>query len=506
MSPMKSTSKRIQPQPGYQEMALMSKADIVIGGGAAGVGKTFTLLLDPLYDISNPKFGGVIFRRTSPQIRSQGGLWDTSFELYPFCKATPKETTLEWLFPSGATMKFSHLEYEKNIYDWQGAQIPFIGFDELPHFSEKMFFYLLSRNRSTCGVKPRVRATCNPDPDSWVAALIEWWIDPDTGLPIPERNGVLRYFIKYGDAYIWGDSYEDVVAKAAHILEPLLEKSGLQASDFIKSITFISGSIYDNKILTESNPEYLGNLLSQDEQTRVQLLDGNWKMQISDNDVYNYYSFAGVFDNVREVESRGTYITADIAMKGSNKFVVCLWRGFELVDIEIMNKSDGKQVIDMISEVAKFWNVQNRYICYDSDGVGNYIDGFIRGSQPFSGGLPPLEALDKASGVVQKENYFNLKTQCYYKSGARVERGEVKISQHVASKMYDDKMTVRQRFMHERKAIKRDKVDHDGKLRILPKEQMKVILGGDSPDLMDAFMMREYFELKPVRVFSAAKY
>jgi len=62
--------------------------------------------------------------------------------------------------------------------------------------------------------------------------------------------------------------------------------------------------------------------------------------------------------------------------------------------------------------------------------------------------------------------------------------------------MYDSKMTVRQRFLHERKAIKRDKVDSDLKLRIISKEAMKVILGGESPDLMDMFMMRELFELK----------
>lgn len=498
--------KIIKPQPGFQTKALQSNADIAIIGGAAGPGKTFALLLESVRHTNNKDFGGVIFRRTSPQIRSEGGLWDTSFELYPVCKAQPKETSLEWLFPTGAKIKFSHLEYEKNKLDWQGSQIAFIGWDELTHFTETMFFYLLSRNRSTCGVKPYMRATCNPDPDSWVARLIDWWIDSDTGLPVPERDGVVRYFIKYGDNYIWGDSYDEVKEKASHILEPLIEKSGLVASDFIKSITFINGSVYENKILLAADPSYLANLLSQDEATRIQLLDGNWKMQISDNDIYNYYSFAGVFDNVRDVDTTGSYITADIAMKGSNKLVVGLWRGFELVDIEVMDKSDGKQVIDLISEVAKFWNVENRYICYDDDGVGSYIDGFIRGAVPFNGGLPAKEVEDKVSGKKIKENYFNLKTQCYYRSGARANRGDMKISQHVASKMYDDKMTVRQRFMHERRAIKRDKVDSDGKLKIIGKPEMKILLGGDSPDLMDMLMMREMFELAPTFKYNDAEY
>jgi hypothetical protein len=106
-------TRTIQPQPGYQTKALSSSADIVIGGAAAGVGKTYTLLLDPLRDIKVPGFGGVIFRRTSTQIRNEGGLWDTSMDIYPHVGAEPKETFLEWNFPKGAKIKFSHLEHEK---------------------------------------------------------------------------------------------------------------------------------------------------------------------------------------------------------------------------------------------------------------------------------------------------------------------------------------------------------------------------------------------------------
>lgn len=476
-----------QPQQGYQLKALSSNADIVIGGGSAGVGKTFVLLLEFLRHINNPEWGGVIFRRTSPQIRNEGGLWDTSMSIYRHVGAEPKESSLEWNFKKGARLKFSHIEYEKNIYDWQGSQIPFIGFDELTHFSEKMFFYLLSRNRSTCGVKPYVRATCNPDPESWVAKLIEWWIDQQTGYPIPERNGVVRYFIKNGDDYIWGDSETEVKEKAWHILETLIEKSGVSVSSFIKSITFISGTVYENKALLKVNPEYLGNLLSQDEQTQAQLLKGNWKVIISDTDLYDYYAFCGLFENKYEVNREGNYITADIALKGSNKFIVGHWSGDELDDLLVMDKSKGNEVIDGIVNMAKKHKTQNHHIIYDNDGVGGFVDGFIIGAVPFMNGGRPLN----------DENYQNLKGQCFYKSGDAVNRGEKKISEHVGSMMYDDKMTVRQRFLFERKAIKRDKKDADGKLCIIKKEEMKVKLGGDSPDLMDMFMMREYFDLQP---------
>lgn len=492
----------IKPQPGYQEIALSSPADIVIGGAAAFVGKTFALLLDPLRHVHNHGFGGVIFRRTSVQIRNEGGLWDTSMKLYTLVGAEPRESTLDWRFKSGAKLSFRHLEHEKNKYDWQGSQIPFLGFDELTHFTESMFFYLLSRNRSDCGIKPFVRATCNPDPESWVYKLISWWIDTDSGFPILERRGKLRYFIKYGDGYIWGDSYDEVRDKAAHIIEPMIKASGLQAQDFIKSITFVSGSIYDNKEGLKNDPSYPGNLLSQDEDTRRQLLEGRWKVSNSPMDIYEHEPFLGLFENLKGVDHTGRYITADIAMKGSNKLVVGYWEGMELMDIEIMDKSDGKQVIDLIANMARKYSVENRYICYDSDGVGSYIDGFIRGAVPFNGGAAPMPVKDEASGRLIKENYFNLKTQCYYRTGDRVMRGQMKISDKVANRMYDNAMTVRQRFLFERKAIKRDKADHDGKLRIVSKDEMKSKLNGDSPDLMDMFMMREIFELKPKMVFA----
>lgn len=488
----------IQPQKGYQTKFLSSPADIIVGGSAAGVGKTAGLLIDFVRHVNVPRWGGVIFRRTSPQIRAEGGLWDTSKELYGgFKGALPKESTLEWEFKGKSSLKFSHLEYEKNVIDWQGAQIPFIGFDELTHFSENMFFYLLSRNRSTCGIKPVVRATCNPDPESWVAEFIKWWIDQETGFPIPERDGVIRYMIKYGKDYIWGDSIEQVYEQSKHILDPLIERSGLKKENFIKSVTFISGSIYDNRILLEKDPGYLANLLSQSDEVRAQLLENNWKTVISDLDIYDYTKFCGVFQNVMEVNRKGKYITADIAGKGSNMFVVKYWEGMELMDIELMAKSNGPEVIQTIENMATVKGVQNSNIVFDADGIGGLVDGFIPGSIPFNGGGSVKEVQDTTSGRMIKEPYPNLRTQCYYRSGNRVQRGEMKINEHVANKMYDDKMTVRQRFMWERKAIKRAKIDSDGKFQIISKAEMKVKLNGESPDLFDAFMMREYFELAP---------
>lgn len=261
-------TRELRPQPGAQERFLSSPADIAIYGGAAGGGKTFGLLLEPLRHIDNPNFGAVIFRRESTQITNEGGLWDTALAMYPECGARPiKVPKLHFRFRSGAKVTFDHINQETGVLAWQGAQIPLICFDELTHFERSQFFYMLSRNRSTCGVRPYVRATCNPDADSWVADFIAWWIDQDTGLPIAERSGVVRWFARVDDVLHWADSPED-----------LAERHGVEVSD-CKSVTFIAASITDNPALLKNDPGYLANLKALSRVERERLLGGNWKVR-----------------------------------------------------------------------------------------------------------------------------------------------------------------------------------------------------------------------------------
>lgn len=257
----------IRPQAGPQEAFLASPADIVIYGGAAGGGKSWGLLLEPLrHVVGNGEFAAVFFRRNTTQIRNPGGLWDESRKLYALTGAKPAKAVLEWRWPFGGMVKMAHLEHEDTVYDWQGAQIPLICFDELTHFTKSQFFYMLSRNRSTCGVRPYIRATTNPDADSWVREFIAWWIDQETGLPIPQRSGVIRWFIRINDAIIWADSADALRDQAGRDVEP-------------KSVTFIAAKLDDNKILLAKDPGYRSNLLAQSAVERARLLGGNWKVR-----------------------------------------------------------------------------------------------------------------------------------------------------------------------------------------------------------------------------------
>lgn len=285
----------IRPQEGPQQEFLASLADIAIYGGSAGGGKTYGLILECLRHVHVKDYSCVVFRRESTQVRNPGGLWDTSENLYPFLGGVPCNTNLEWKFPAGSKIKFAHMEHEKNRFSWQGSQICLIGFDELTHFTWNQFVYMLSRNRSTIDVKPYIRATTNPDPDSWVRKFIDWWIDDETGYAIPERSGKIRWFVVNNNETHWALTKEELLDKFPEI-QP-------------KSVTFILSNVYDNKILLENDPGYVGNLQALPKYEREQLLNGNWNIRAT----------AGMFFK------RNYFEVVRAVPKGTNNRVVRYW-------------------------------------------------------------------------------------------------------------------------------------------------------------------------------------
>lgn len=265
----------IRPQPGPQEMFLSTKADIAIYGGAAGGGKSWALLLEPLRHVRKNGFHAVIFRRTDPEITNAGGLWDESYKLYPAMRAQANQTYRKWFFPPhDSSVHFAHMEHEKDRFKWQGSQIAMIGFDELTSFTEEQFFFMFSRNRSGSGIAPYIRATTNPDADSWVANLIAWWIDQNSGMPIHERAGVIRWFVRGEDGELqWADD-----PQALRDRDPEAD---------VTSMTFIPANVQDNKILLAADPKYLAKLKALAPVERARLLNGNWKIRPAAGLIFN---------------------------------------------------------------------------------------------------------------------------------------------------------------------------------------------------------------------------
>ena len=151
------------PNEGPQTDFLAAGETDVLYGGAAGGGKSYAMLVDPLRFAHRGAHRALILRRSMPELRE---LIDKSRELYP--KAFPgckyREVEKLWNFPSGAKVEFGFLERDADVYRYQGQAYSWIGFDEITHLpTEFSWNYLASRLRTTDSeIVPYMRCTANP--------------------------------------------------------------------------------------------------------------------------------------------------------------------------------------------------------------------------------------------------------------------------------------------------------------------------------------------------------
>lgn len=267
-----SSVVHIGPNPGPQSEYVRSRADITIFGGSAGPGKSWgTLFRMGVHADRNPGYYGIVFRRTSTEITGGGGLWEESLKLFPIWRAKPRSGQfLDWRWPNRSLVEFSHLQHAGDEIGHHGKQYAEVAFDELTTFLGSQFWYLVSRLRSTSGFRPRMIATCNPDPDSFVRELVDWWIGED-GLARSDRANVKRYFVRDGNELVWGDSPAEVKAIAPHVdMRPM-------------SLRFIPAKLTDNP---KGDPTYLERLKSLPLVERERLLGGNWNVRAAAGTVF----------------------------------------------------------------------------------------------------------------------------------------------------------------------------------------------------------------------------
>jgi hypothetical protein len=184
------------PNEGPQTEFLAASETDVLYGGAAGGGKSYAMLVDPLRYAHRAAHRGLIIRRSMPELRE---LIDKSRELYP--KAFPgckyREVEKMWNFPSGAKIEFGFLERDADVYRYQGQAYSWIGFDEITHLpTEFSWNYLASRLRTTDSeITPYMRCTANPGGVGahWVKKR---YIDPaDYNESFEGSDGLTRKFI-----------------------------------------------------------------------------------------------------------------------------------------------------------------------------------------------------------------------------------------------------------------------------------------------------------------------
>lgn len=282
----------LRPQAGPQEAFAATPADICIFGGAAGPGKSWSLVYEPLRWVHLEGFTGILFRRQRPQLVGGGSVWEESEGMYPLRGGRARRGNhLDWRFPSGATIEFQHMQHESDRFSHKSKQYAYVGLDECTDFTEKQFWYISGRTRTRCGIRPYMRGATNPDPDSHLRRLLAWWIgDPDCdncqdgscaiedhGYPNLKRAGVLRWFVRIDDVLHWADSPAELQEQFSHLPAKKVQP---------KSLTFIPAKLEDNKILTAGDPTYEATLLSLHKIDQLQLYLGNWNARARSGDMF----------------------------------------------------------------------------------------------------------------------------------------------------------------------------------------------------------------------------
>ena len=235
---------------GPQEDFLAAGETDVLYGGAAGGGKSYAMLIDPLRFAHRPAHRALIIRRSMPELRE---LIDKSRELYPkaFPGAKYKEVEKMWIFPSGAKMEFGFLERDADVYRYQGQAYSFIGFDEITHLpTEFAWNYLGSRLRTTDPeIEVYLRCTANPGGSGahWVKKR---YIDPaPPNESFRGADGLTRKFIParlQDNPYLAKDGrYEQMLAS----LPPTQRKQLLEGNwDVAEGAAFTEFNPFDHVI------------------------------------------------------------------------------------------------------------------------------------------------------------------------------------------------------------------------------------------------------------------
>lgn len=210
---------------------IRADADEVLFGGAAGGGKSYAQLIDALlYALRYAGSRQLILRRTMPEL--EHSMIHVSLQLYPLSAARYHASAHKWRFRNGSVIEFGYCAAEKDVLRYQGAEYDVVRFDELTHFTEEQYTYLLSRVRGANPYPKQIKSSTNP-------------------------GGVGHNWVKA--RFISG-----------------LTPNVVQTDAYGTRRLFLPSYVQDNRFLMQADPGYVKRLEKLPEAERRALLYGEW--------------------------------------------------------------------------------------------------------------------------------------------------------------------------------------------------------------------------------------
>lgn len=473
---------------------------------------TALMLMEGTYDITNKYYNSVLFRKNKDDfdnIENESKRWFNNLGKY-----NKSKDDMTWNFKTGAKMSFDTFDMTPKEFDdkYRGQQIAYIGIDELPQIPFEYLKTLMSSNRNTVGVRSRILGTCNPDPLSWLRKFIEWWIaDTETvypdgmkhperhGLPIPWRNGVVRYCYmkdKSVDGIVWGNTPEEVYLQAKDEIDSAwdedLEEYGYDKITFaVKSVVFIKANLKENKALLRNDPNYISSILNKSPEERAKEWDGNWDAIELGNDIIQPFHLEKCFRNAAMLGDKVRRASCDIAGDGGDACVTWFKIGNHIQDVYVC-RIDPYNTVPLIKAKLKEWGVLEQNFVFDLQGMGQLLKGAFPNAIPFNN----QEAVSREN----KNLYDCLKSQCAYQFAQHTQQGEWSIEPTLLKQRFKSGNSFNELSMilqRERKAIRQDMSKQDRGWVLIPKDMMKRrSIVGHSPDFIESLLMFEVFDVK----------
>lgn len=243
--------------------------------------------------------------------------------------------------------------------------------------------------------------------------------------------------------------------------------------DLLPYKKFIQSLVTDNPNISK---HYIENLQKLDEQSKRRLLFGDWEYDDDPSVLVDYDKSCDIFTNSHVLGGQ-KYITADIARLGNDKTKIRVWDGLKSILKVTIDRSTLDVVVQAIRKLQQEYAVPNSHTLVDEDGVGGGVvdmlkcKGFIN------------------NGRAKNPNYQNNRSECYFYLADLINKNELYL--------LNESPTDRDIIVEELGVIKQKDIDKDGKLAIIPKDEIKKIIGR-SPDEADCIMMRMWFEINRI--------